>query len=348
MSVDSQPQDLQARARAEAEKITRNAVAQLGPLIKPMDGSYADTVEGFQAWLEKRLLALCADESRMAREEERLALDQYKAELVRVARERDEYARIAERASEDVDTYKRRLEELYARDVVSSGGDSAVRAGAVDHVPSKVAPTPPTEPEKPPLSFADLRAVNVPRCVNDFGHTLESWSPAEWTNAMCGEAGEAANVAKKILRHRDGVAGNVGEDKDLAGLKAKLARELADVVIYADLCAAALGQDLATAIVEKFNEVSVRVGSSLRLPGPPQVAPEPEKWIRPCSVCREPFIETAPGRRYVCPTCRVKSPAQVAQPEPTTDALTEARKRNEAQMYVPTGKIEIRRRGDAE
>lgn len=115
------------------------------------------------------------------------------------------------------------------------------------------------------LSFHALRGVNVRRCVNGFGHTLDSWSPAEWTNAMCGEAGEAANVAKKMLRHRDNVAGNIGADTDLAALKAKLAQELADVVIYADLCAASQGIDLAAAVQNTFNRKSEQIGAKERL-----------------------------------------------------------------------------------
>jgi NTP pyrophosphatase (non-canonical NTP hydrolase) len=115
------------------------------------------------------------------------------------------------------------------------------------------------------LDFELLRLVNVERCINGFGHTLDSWSPAEWTNAMCGEAGEAANVAKKMLRHRDNVAGNSGEDRDLAALRVKLARELADVVIYADLCAAAQGIDLGQAIRETFNRKSEEIGADQRL-----------------------------------------------------------------------------------
>ena len=113
--------------------------------------------------------------------------------------------------------------------------------------------------------FERLRAVNVRRCVNDFGHTLDSWSPAEWTNAMCGEAGEAANVAKKMLRHRDNVAGNTGDDRDLAALREKLRRELADVLIYADLCAASQGIDLWDAVRETFNAKSAQIGSLERL-----------------------------------------------------------------------------------
>ncbi len=115
------------------------------------------------------------------------------------------------------------------------------------------------------LSFDRLRAVNVDRCVNGFGHTLESWSPAEWTNALAGEAGEAANVAKKMLRHRDKVAGNQGDDTDLALLREKLGRERADVVSYADLCAARQGLDLAQLVRDVFNRKSEQIGSPARL-----------------------------------------------------------------------------------
>ena len=115
------------------------------------------------------------------------------------------------------------------------------------------------------LSFRVLRDANVSRCVNGFKHSLESWSVAEWTNAMCGEAGEAANIAKKMLRHRDGVAGNKGADTDLAALRLKLARELADVVIYLDLVAASQGIDLGETVRETFNNKSAEIGARERL-----------------------------------------------------------------------------------
>lgn len=115
------------------------------------------------------------------------------------------------------------------------------------------------------LDFWTLRDTNVRRCVNDFKHELDSWSPAEWTNAMSGEAGEAGNVAKKMLRHRDKVAGNKGDDLDLTKLRDKLAAELADVVIYADLVAASQGIDLAEAVRQTFNRKSEEIGSPERL-----------------------------------------------------------------------------------
>lgn len=115
------------------------------------------------------------------------------------------------------------------------------------------------------LEFGRLREVNVSRCLNGFGHTLESWSVAEWTNAMIGEAGEACNVAKKMLRHRDNVAGNKGDDQDLAKLRLKLGREIADAIIYADLVAASQGIDLGEVVRETFNAKSEEIGAKERL-----------------------------------------------------------------------------------
>lgn len=44
-----------------------------------------------------------------------------------------------------------------------------------------------------------------------------------------------------------------------------IADELADLVIYADLLAERLEIDLGAAVVRKFNKVSERVGSNIRL-----------------------------------------------------------------------------------
>ena len=101
------------------------------------------------------------------------------------------------------------------------------------------------------LSFNKLRDANVRRC-NDVFHPLKEWSPTDWGCAMAGEAGEACNLLKKIRR---------GEDIP----KEDIARELADVVIYADLCAARLDIDLGAAVAEKFNIVSHRKGSKILL-----------------------------------------------------------------------------------
>lgn len=114
--------------------------------------------------------------------------------------------------------------------------------------------------------FEYLRTLNVRRCTREFEHPLESWSSLEWAGAMCGEAGEAANVSKKIKRldmnlfkFKDNMAMN------RESLKFALSEELADTVLYADLCAAAADIDLCRAIIDKFNKNSVEYGAGTLL-----------------------------------------------------------------------------------
>lgn len=119
--------------------------------------------------------------------------------------------------------------------------------------------------------------VNLARCVSPDGfcHALESWSIAEWTNAAAGEIGEACNLAKKLLRHRDGVAGNKPEDQDVESLKRRCAEELADVVIYVDLAMQFLGYDMNETVRRVFNRKSDELGAPYRVTEGPLVQPKP-------------------------------------------------------------------------
>lgn len=108
------------------------------------------------------------------------------------------------------------------------------------------------------MSFDELRIVNVARCKRWHPPESTPWTAADWSNAMCGEAGEFANVVKKIRRHETGAI-NKG-DPSIEELKKMAASELADTVIYADLNAAHLGIALGEAIKEKFNAISVKFG----------------------------------------------------------------------------------------
>lgn len=114
------------------------------------------------------------------------------------------------------------------------------------------------------LNLSALRAANVarlPQFENSRGEPAHSepdgsdWSLSAWSNAVAGEVGEAANLIKKIERG----------DMTLDQARPKLARELADVLCYLDLLAMRAGVDLGAATIVKFNEVSVRTGSSVRL-----------------------------------------------------------------------------------
>jgi NTP pyrophosphatase (non-canonical NTP hydrolase) len=105
------------------------------------------------------------------------------------------------------------------------------------------------------LTFEEFRRANVARCLKWHPAGIASWSPSDWLTAITGELGELASLLKMRNRERDGLPGNKFSPTDK-----QVADELADVLTYLDLLAAALGVDLGRAAVEKFNEVSARVG----------------------------------------------------------------------------------------
>jgi NTP pyrophosphatase (non-canonical NTP hydrolase) len=114
------------------------------------------------------------------------------------------------------------------------------------------------------LSLGELRAANASR-VKDWhgGPGVQDWSVMEWGCAMAGEAGEACNVAKKIRRRDMKLARRGHEYTD--DLKAKLAEECADTLIYLDLLCLHQDIDLAAAVREKFNRISAEFGFPQRL-----------------------------------------------------------------------------------
>lgn len=113
------------------------------------------------------------------------------------------------------------------------------------------------------IRFDMLRAVNLSRRDRWHGPGSTPWTCADWSNALCGEAGELANVVKKIRRQETG-ARNQG-DPSMAELRSMAGDELADVVIYADLVAAHFGINLSDAVARKFNRVSEKYGFPERL-----------------------------------------------------------------------------------
>lgn len=112
------------------------------------------------------------------------------------------------------------------------------------------------------MSFDGLRAANMSRCSRWHPRGLNEWSLSDWFTATMGELGEAANIAKKLNRERDGIAGNTVPEEQL---RAELADEIADVAIYLDILAASEGIDLQRAIAAKFNKTSEKVGFPERL-----------------------------------------------------------------------------------
>jgi NTP pyrophosphatase (non-canonical NTP hydrolase) len=114
-----------------------------------------------------------------------------------------------------------------------------------------------------PLTFEHFAAANQLRNALSY-QGCDKWNLLEWCGALCGEAGEAANLAKKIRRLDNVAEQDMGATR--AELTEKFGEELADVQTYNDLAAARAGLILEKEVVEKFNEKSREVGSDVFLP----------------------------------------------------------------------------------
>jgi NTP pyrophosphatase (non-canonical NTP hydrolase) len=113
------------------------------------------------------------------------------------------------------------------------------------------------------FNFDQFSFLNARRALRWHSDGVE-WTLGDWGNALAGEAGEACNVIKKIRRVQTGALGRDSE-QDVEEMKLKLAAELADVVIYADLIATQIGVRLDEAVANKFNQVSIEYGFPERL-----------------------------------------------------------------------------------
>lgn len=111
------------------------------------------------------------------------------------------------------------------------------------------------------MHFKDFSTFNRRRCESPkgFNHDLSGWSLSDWFTAVTGELGEAANIAKKLNRVRDGITGNAETPEEL---QAALADEIADTFIYLDLLAQSQGIDIEDAVLRKFERTSEKIGYS--------------------------------------------------------------------------------------
>lgn len=109
------------------------------------------------------------------------------------------------------------------------------------------------------MNLKEFSQMNLERSEspNGFNHQLGLWSLSDWFTAVLGELGEAANVAKKLNRVRDGIPGN---DETEQQLKDNLARELADTFIYLDLLCQSVGVDLSEIVPKVFDAKSKKIG----------------------------------------------------------------------------------------
>lgn len=117
------------------------------------------------------------------------------------------------------------------------------------------------------MNLDEFQKINWRRAV-EFFDDVDQWSALERAGEMVGEAGEAANVAKKMKR---GWKGKGGEripynDADRDRLRDDYADELADTIITCCLAASSEGIDLSERVRKKFNEKSEQWGCDIRIP----------------------------------------------------------------------------------
>ena len=114
------------------------------------------------------------------------------------------------------------------------------------------------------ITFKQFSQANKDRCESPsgFNHKLTDWSTSDWFVAVMGELGEAANIAKKLNRVRDGIPGNKENPEQL---RAKLRKEIGDVFVYLDLLCQAHGFNIDDAAIEVFNSKSIEIGYKTKI-----------------------------------------------------------------------------------
>lgn len=112
------------------------------------------------------------------------------------------------------------------------------------------------------MNLTEFQKLNAQRAEKWHHGDLNQWSLLEWMGAMCGESGEAANVAKKIRRLELSLPNKEAgiNRNNLNELKDKCAREIADSIIYGLIGLSVLEVDASNLIAIVFNEKSEEYG----------------------------------------------------------------------------------------
>lgn len=116
------------------------------------------------------------------------------------------------------------------------------------------------------LTFKEFRNTNllrVKRWHKIFTGPGADWTGSDWSNAACGEMGEAANVVKKLRRLETDIKHTAGDTRD--ELRIKLEKEIGDTVVYLDLLASYYDLTLEDCVRHAFNQISEREGFPERL-----------------------------------------------------------------------------------
>jgi NTP pyrophosphatase (non-canonical NTP hydrolase) len=162
----------------------------------------------------------------------------------------------------------RRLEADAPTSQVERGFDADLFNGLADALASALSVQQSGEGMKD-LTIAEVQHTNRLRADRWHDGDFREWSGLEWAGAMCGEAGEAANVAKKMrrleLQYRFGNAASERPSEDTEELRAHLGKECADTFLYLTLLASRYDIDLTAAVVATFNAKSEQMDFPERL-----------------------------------------------------------------------------------
>jgi NTP pyrophosphatase (non-canonical NTP hydrolase) len=119
------------------------------------------------------------------------------------------------------------------------------------------------------LEINDLFMTSVKRAEKWHPGGIEEWSALEWAGAMCGEAGEAADAAKKLKRvesHMQNINAPGRSLIDVDSARLKVAEEVADAILYRLLLMARVGiVDPEFVLRTMFNRKSEEYGFSERV-----------------------------------------------------------------------------------
>jgi hypothetical protein len=99
-----------------------------------------------------------------------------------------------------------------------------------------------------PLCFDEFQAINAIRSSYGWRGRCDYWNVVDWSNAICGEAGELAGYTKKIRR------GDANPEELAKGAL----KEAADIIIYCLLFIEFMKCNASEVCIGKFNEVSKR------------------------------------------------------------------------------------------
>lgn len=109
------------------------------------------------------------------------------------------------------------------------------------------------------ISINVLQEINARRAERWHEGSIKQWNALEWAGAMCGEAGEAANAAKKLRRLELHIKSINLADRDLKtehDAKLAVAKEVADTIIYGLILMSYCGVDAECVIRDVFNRKS--------------------------------------------------------------------------------------------